>query len=85
MATRGAQPAMQMVLHPNQLRAGPHPALVPLQGVNSQGRGLGTASAAALQHRAAHLPLVLTGDPMDRSLCIPAPFSPSWPENLVKH
>lgn len=41
MATRGAQPAMQMVLHPNQLRAGPHPALVPLQGVNSQGKGAG--------------------------------------------
>lgn len=86
MAPRGAQPAMQTVLHPNQLHAGPHPALMLLQGVSSQGRGLGTALAAALQRRAAHLPpRVLTGDPTDRSLCIPAPFPPGWLENLVKH
>ena len=85
MATRGAQPAMRMVLLPNQLHAGPHPAPVLLQGVSSQGRGLGTASAAALQSRAAHpLPQALKGDPTNRSLWIPAPFPPSRLETFVK-
>lgn len=86
MATRGAQPEMQTVFLPNQLHAGLHPALVLLQEVSSQGRGLGTASAAALQCRAAHPPpQALTGDPTDRSLWIPAPFPPSRPETFVKH
>lgn len=77
MSARGAQPEMQNLLLPTQPHAGPHPALVPLQGVSSQGRGLGTAAAGA------HPPP--RGDPAGRSLWIPAPFPPSRMETFAKH